>query len=180
MRGQFGSLGDDSHVELTLVDDLTVSVPAHVESALVLVRPLLWHMVWRVAAARGVIQEEGLVRRADMRILDEFDGFVGKVSTQVVAVLRLCRLLDPVVVVDQLRIPLVGLAAHEPVIPLKAAAEGPAVIRPGCGHVFRWCEVPLPDTESVVALLQQHLAEHPLIERQDAVVAGVTGGGLSD
>ena len=115
-----------------------------------------------------------------MRILDELDGFVGKISAQVVAVLRLCRLFDPVVVVDQLRIPLVGLASHEPVIPLEASAEGPAVIGSGCGQVFGWCKVPLPDAEGIVALLQQHLGEHPLVEGQDAVVAGVPGGGLGD
>ena len=162
------------------MDDLAVLVPAHVEPALVLVRPLLGHVVWCVAASRGIVQEEGFVRRGDMRILDELDGLVGKVSAQVVAILRHCRLLDPVVVVDQLRVPLVGLAAHEPVIPLEAAAEGPAVIGSGCGRVFGRREVPLPDTEGVVALLQQHLGKHPLVKGQDAVVAGVPGGGLGD
>ena len=106
--------GNDAHLELALVDDLAVLVPAHVELALVLVRPLLGHVVRRVAGARGVIQEEGFVRRVDLRILDELDGLVGQVDAQVVAFLRLLGLLDLVVVVDQLRIPLVGSPPIKP------------------------------------------------------------------
>jgi hypothetical protein len=41
-------------------------------------------------------------------------------------------------------------------------------------------QVPLAHTKGVVALLLQHLAEHTAVERQDAIVAGVAGGGLGD
>ena len=40
--------------------------------------------------------------------------------------------------------------------------------------------MPLADAEGVVAFLHQHLAEHAPVEGQDAVVAGVAGGGLGD
>ena len=180
VRRQFGARRDDAHLELALVDDLAVLVPAHVELALVLVRPFLGHMVRRVAGARGVIQEERLVRRVDLRILDELDGLVGQVDAQVVALLRRLGLLDLVVVVGQLRIPLVGFAAQEAVVALEAAPERPAVVGPGRRRVFGGRQVPLADAEGVVALLQQHLAEHAPVKGQDAVVAGVAGGGLGD
>ena len=131
VRRQLGAWRDDAHLELALVDDLAVLVPAHVELALVLVRPLLGHVVRGVAGAGGVIQEEGLVRRVDLRILDELDGLVGQVDAQVVALLRRLGLLDLVVVVGQLRIPLVGFAAQEAVETLEAAPERPAVVGPG-------------------------------------------------
>ncbi len=180
VRRQLGAWRDDAHLELALVDDLAVLVPTHVELALVLIGPLLGHVVRGMAGARGVVQEEGLVRRVDLRILDELDGLVGQVDAQVVALLRRLGLLDLVVVVGQLRIPLVGFAAQEAVETLEAAPERPAVVGPGRCRVFGRRQVPLPDAEGVVALLQQHLAEHAPVEGQDAVVAGVAGGGLGD
>ena len=179
-RRQFGPRRDDAHVELALMDDLAVLFPAAVELALVLVRPLLGHVVRRVTGAGGVVQEEGLVGRVDVRVLDELDRLVGQIDAQMVAVLRQCRLLDLVVVVGQFRIPLVGLATQEAVVALEAATERPAVVGAGGGRVLGRRQVPLADAEGVVAVLQQHLADHRPVEGQDAVVARVAGGGLGD
>ena len=180
MRRQFGARRDDAHVELALVDDLAVLVPTHVELALVLVRPLLGHVVRSVPGTRGVVEEERLVRRIDVCVLDELDGLVGQVDAQVVALRRRLGLLDLMVVVGQFRIPLVGLAAHETVVALETAAERPAVVGPGRRHVLGGRQVPFAHAEGVVALRRQHLTEHALVEGQDAVVAGVAGGGLGD
>ncbi len=79
VRRELRARGYDAHLELALVDDLAVLVPAHVKLALVLIRPLLGHVVRGVPGAGGVIQEERLVRRGDMRILNELDGLVGQV-----------------------------------------------------------------------------------------------------
>ena len=73
-----------------------------------------------------------------------------------------------------------GFAAQEAVETLEAAPERPAVVGPGRCRVFGGRQVPLPDAEGVVALLHQHLAEHAPVKGQDAVVAGVAGGGLGD
>ena len=94
VRRQLGARREDAHLELALVDDLAVLVPAHVELALVLVGPFLRHVVRGVAGAGGVIQEERLIRRIDLRILDELDRLVGQVDAQVVAFLRRLGLLD--------------------------------------------------------------------------------------
>ena len=137
-------------------------------------------MVRRVAGAGGVVQEERLIGRGDVGVLDELDGLVGQVGAQVIAFLRLLGLLDGVVVVGQLREPLIGFAAQEAVVALEAAAQRPAVIGAGGGGVLGRRQVPLADAEGVVAFLQQHLADHAPVEGQDAVVAGVAGGGLGD
>ena len=171
VRRQLGAGRDDAHLELALVDDLAVLVPAGVELALVLVGPLLGDMVRRVAGAGAVVQVERLVRRVDVGVLDELDRPVGQVGAQVVAVLGLRRLLDRVVVVDQFGEPLVGVAAEEAVEALEPAAERPPVVRPGRRLMLRRRQMPLADQERVVAVRQQHLAQHALVERQDGVVA---------
>ena len=81
------------------------------------------------------------------------------------------------VIVGQFGIPLVGFAAQEAVVALEAVAERPAVVRAGGRRVFGGCQVPFADAEGVVAFLQQHLADHAPVKGQDAVVAGVAGGG---
>ena len=64
-------------------------VPAHVELALELVDPLLRRMVRRVGAAGDVVDEERLVRRGRVELLQVVDGVVGHAGDQVVA--RACR-----------------------------------------------------------------------------------------
>ena len=63
------------------------------------------------------------------------DGLVGQVLGEVVALLRRARRLDVVVVVDELGVVLVGLAAHEAVEALEAAAERPLVPRAAHRHL---------------------------------------------
>ncbi len=179
-RRQRGARRDDAHVELALVDDLAVLLPAAVELALVLVGPLLGHVVRRVSGAGGVVHEERLVGRVDMRVLDELDRLVRQVDADVVALFGKCGLLDLMVVVGELRIPLVRLTAEETVVALEATAERPAIVGPGSGGVLGRSQVPLAHAEGVVALLQEHLGQHRPIEGQNAVVAGVAGGGLGD
>ena len=114
-------------------DLLAVGVPAVVERALVLVGPLLGHVVRRVRRAGAEVQVERLVRGDLLGVGDELDRLVGQVLGQVVALLGRPRRLDLVVVVDQVGIPLARVAAEEAVVALEAAAERPAVIRPGRG-----------------------------------------------
>ena len=153
VRRQLGARRDDAHLELALVDDLAVFVPAHIEFTLVLVRPLLGNMMRGMPGPRGVIHVEGLVRRVDVRILDEFNGFIGQVAAQVVALLWRAGRFHGVVVVGQLGEPLVGFAAQEAVKTFEAAPERPAVVGSGCSGVFGGRQVPFPDAEGVVALL---------------------------
>jgi len=122
-----------------------------------------------VCGARAVVEEERLVRRDSVRVLDELDRLVGEVDRQVVAVLGQRRLGRRVVVVDQVGIPLVGLAAEEPVVALEAAAERPLPLRRGEVHLVLGAQVPLPDHVGVPATLAQHLGDVGALERDVAV-----------
>ena len=153
---------------------LPVGVPAVVELARVPVGPLLRHMVRRVRRAGAEVQVERLVRVDLLGVGDELDRLVDQVLGQVVALLRRARRLDLVVVVDQVGIPLARVAAEEPVEALEAAPQRPAVVRPGRRLLVARRQVPLADHVGVVAVLEQHLRQHPVLERDDAVVARVT------
>ena len=126
------------------------------------------------------MQVERLVRGDLLGVGDELDGLVRQVLGQVIALLRGARRLDLVVVVDQIRIPLAGVAAQEPVEPLETAAQRPAVERPGRGLELRRQQVVLADHVGAVAVLLQHLRQEPVLERDAAVVARVPGRQLVD
>ena len=81
-----------------------------------------------VGAGREV-EEERLVGRDLLDVGDELDGLVGQIARQVVALLRRLRRLDLMVVVDEVGIVLVRVAAEEAVVALEAAPERPAVVR---------------------------------------------------
>ena len=115
-----------------------------------------------------------------MRVEDLLDRVVGEVLAEVVALLRRPRLRDRRVVLCQVGIPLVGLAAEEAVEALEAAAERPAVERARRGVVLRRRQVPLAEAERVVAVLEQHLGQHPVLERHAPVVAGEARRQLHD
>ena len=96
----------------------------------VLVGPLLRHVVRRVGRARREVDEERLVRHQRLLLADPADRPVGQVLGEVVALLGRRRRLDRRRAVVQRRIPLVVLAADEPVERLEpAAARRPRVER---------------------------------------------------
>ena len=177
---QLGVLGDDAEFLLPGEHLLAVGVPAVVELALVLVGPFLGHLVRRVVGAGGEVQEERLVRRDLLEVGDELDGLVGQIDGQVIALLGRLRRLDLVVVVDQVGIVLVGVAAEEAVVALEAAAERPAVVGAGRADLLGRGQVPLADAERVVAMRQQHLGQEAVLERDGAVGAGVARRALGD
>ena len=122
-------------------------------------------MVRRVAGAGRVVEEERLLWRDRLGVPDELERLVGDVLGEVVALLRRLRLVDEVVVVDELGIPLVGLRAEEPVPALEAAAAGPVAARRRQVHLMRGAEVPLADHVGVPAQLAQDLGEHAVLGR---------------
>ena len=71
-------------------------------------------MVRGVAGARAVVQQEGFLRRDRLGVADEGQRPVGDVDAEVVPVLRCRRLLDRMVVVDQVGIPLLVSAPRKP------------------------------------------------------------------
>ena len=77
----------------------------------------------------GEVQEEWLIGRNLPGVGNEADRFVHQVFGEMIALLRRLFRLDLVVVVDQLRIILVRVAAQEAVETLKTAPKRPSIIR---------------------------------------------------
>ena len=126
------------------------------------------------------MEVERLLRVGLLAVGDERDGLVDQVLAQVVALLGLLRRLDRVVVVHEVRIPLARVATEEAVEALEAPAQRPAVVRACSGLLVARRQVPLPDHERAVALLDQDLRQHPVLERHHAVVARIAGRQLGD
>ena len=180
MTREFGTLRHDAQLFLPGEDLLAVGIPAVVERAFVLVRPLPGHVMRRVHGTGAEVQVKRFVGGDLLGIGDELNGLVGQVLGQVVALFRGFRRLDLVVVVHQVGVVLVGVAAQEAIVALEAASQRPAVVGTSGGLQVGGNQVILADHVGVVALCQQHLREEAVLEGNVTVVAGVAGRELSD
>jgi hypothetical protein len=84
------------------------------------------------------------------------------------------------IVVHQIRIPLVGLRAKEPVEPLEASADRPLVLDRREVHLILGAQVPLADHVGVPAALAEHLGDRRALERDMPVRVGKAGSRLRD
>jgi hypothetical protein len=133
-----------------------------------------------VVGAWAEPQVPGLVRLRLLGVADEAQRLVGEVPGQVVAVLGPIRLVDVVVVLGQVRIPLVGLAADEPVEAVVALPERPVLLgRPHRPGVHRDVVV-LADPEGAPAGVAEHGRHGGVLAGDVGVVAGEPGRGLGD
>ena len=178
--GQLGVGRDDAQFLLPVEHQLPVGIPTAVELPGVPVGPFRRHVMRGVGRAETQVQVERLVRVDLLGVGDEPDRLVDQVLGQVVTLLRRPGRLDLMVVVDQVRIPLAGVAAEETVEPLEPAAQRPPVVRADRGLLVARRQVPLADHVGVVTLLEQDLRQEPVLHRHDAVVPGVAGGELGD
>ena len=78
-------------------------------------------MMGRMVRARREIEEERLVWSDLLKIGDEADRLVGKIGGEVIALFWGLRRLDLMIVVDEVGIILMGVAAEKPVVALEAA-----------------------------------------------------------
>ncbi len=179
-RRQLGVLWNDAELLLAGERLLAHRLVAHVEPAFELVDPLLRGVVRRVAGTECVVEEERLLRGDRLRVHDELDRLVGQVDAQVVALLGRARLIDEVVVVDEVGIPLARLGAEEPVPALEAPAGRPVAARRGEVHLVLGAEVPLADHVGVPAALAEDLREHPVLRRDRAARVREPDRGLGD
>ena len=134
----------------------------------------------RVVRARREIEKERLVGRDLLQVGDEVDRLVGKIGGEVVALFRRLWRLDLMIVVDEIGIILMGVAAEKPVIALEAAPQRPAVIRTGRADLLGWRQVPFADGIGRITLLQQRLRQKPVLEGYRAIAAGIAGRSLGD
>jgi hypothetical protein len=174
-RGQLRIRWDDPKLFLPSENLLTQRVPALVEAALVLVRPLRWDVMRSVGRPRGEVHEEGLVGHERLLLARPLDRLVGHVLGEVIALLgRLLRLNRRRPLVDG-RVVLIRLTADEAVEVLESTASG----RPGVEGPHR---AGLPDRHLVaLAELRRRIAVQLQRLRQGRTRVGadrvVPGGG---
>jgi hypothetical protein len=141
--GQVRALRQDAELDLPGQDLRPDRFVAVVEHALVPVRPLQRNQMRCMTGLRGEVHEERLVRVDGLGVLDELDRPVREVIGQVVAVFGAGRRLDRVVVVDEVGVIGVRLAAQPAVVPLEAATERPAALVGGHVALLAGSQVPL-------------------------------------
>src|SRR5437660_7545399 len=86
--------------------------------------------------------------------------------------------LDAVIVVDQIREPLIRFASEEAVEPLEAHSKRPVVVGSRVACFIGRRLVPLANVECAVTGLLQYLANRRLTSRHPAIVAGIAGCGF--
>ena len=170
-RRQLGVGRDDAHLLLPGQRLRPQGLVPHVEATLVLVDPRLRGVMRRMAGSRRVVQEERLLRGDRLGITDELDRLVRQILREVVALLRRLGLIDRVVVVHQIRIPLVRLGPEEPVPTLEAATRRPVPARRREVHLVVGAQVPLADHVRVPAEVTEDLRDRAVLRRDRA--AGV-------
>ncbi len=163
--GQLGVGGEDAELDLPGQDLRPDGLISLVELPAVAVRPVQRHQMRGVTGLGCEVHEEGLVRVDDLGVLDEGDGLVREVVRQVVAVLGPGRRLGGMVVVDQVGVVAVGLAAQPAVEALETATERPPTFVGRLVALLAGCEMPLAHGVGVVAPFGENLGEEPAPER---------------
>ena len=136
-----------------------------------------------VAAARGEVDEERLVRVLAPHAVQPFDGLVGHRVRQVVRA-RLVVVLrggsDDLLVLGQTRVPLPGVAPQEAVEVVEAPPGRPPVQRAGGSLLPVRGHVPLPEGSRAVAVVAQDPRKRGTVLGQHGGVAGEPAGELPD
>ena len=180
-RGQFRPLWHDPQRLLTGERLFAQLVPALVELALVPVRPLLGHVVRRVAAAGGVIEHPRLRRVVATYPVQPVDGLVGHRLGEVerLFVVAVDDTDEPLVLRDH-RVVLTGLWRQEAPEVVEPPSVGPMVERSGRSLFTLRGQVPLSDARGGVPVLLQDPRERRRVPWQHRGVAGEPTRELGD
>ncbi len=172
---KLGIGGNDAQLLLPRKDLFAVCFPTVVKCTGIFVGPFFGHVVRRVHGAGAVIHEERFVGRNLLGVGDEADGPVGQILVEMISFFRGLRRFNAVIVVGQIGVILVRVAAEETIESFKTAAEGPAVIGAGGRYLIGGGQVPLANGKGIVAMLQEHLRKEAVFVWDVAIVTGKTG-----
>ena len=166
-RGQFRVGRDHAEPLLPLEGFLAEPVPALVEPALVLRRPLLRNVMRRVAAPGRVVQEPRFRRIMAPHAMQPVDRLVGHRLREVER-LPVLALHDPdeLLVLGDHRVVLAGLRSQETPVIVKPPGVRPVAERAGRSLLPLRRQVPLADPRRGVAILLQDLRERRRVPRQ--------------
>ena len=163
--------GHDAEALLIGEDRLAELVPAIVEQVHVadLLDPFRRRMMRRMDAAGHVIDEERLVGRDLVELLHVLDGVIGHGRGQVPARVVLVR-IDRRRIAEQVRLPLAGVAADEPVEILETHPVRPLIERPGLARLVKGRVVVLAEPRGRVPVLLEDCADGAVLLPDDRVV----------
>ena len=157
-----------------------IRFPTVIELTFVFVCPFFWHMMRRMLRAGAKIHKERFVGRDLLCVCNKADCSVHQIFGQVISFFRRFFGFDAMIVVGQIGIILMRVAAHETIVAFEPASEGPAVIRSRSADLVGWSEMPFANRKSIVAILQQHLRKEAVLERDIAVATRITGRTFGD
>ena len=200
---QFLILGNHAELLLVLEDPLAQLLVAIVEQVhgVDLVHPFLGRVVRRVRGAGAVVEKDRLAGVGLVDPVHPVDGVIGHRGDQVPGALlagdrpdlrlriraihlQSARVTDEGIdlrrVAEQVRPPLVGVAADEAVEVVEAQAGRPLGERPGLAGFVGRRVVVLAEPRRRVAVVAQDAADRRIVRADDAVVAGEAGGLLGD
>src|SRR5208283_1519668 len=156
-------------------------VPALIELALVLVRPFLRDVMRSVGRARREVCEERLVGNERLLLANPVDGLVRHVLHQVIALLGRLLDLDRRRTLIQRWVPLIRLAADEPIEIFEAAsAGGPRIERAGRTRLPHRHFMAFAELSGRIAVELEGPREGCTGVRQNGVVAGGSARDLGD
>ena len=169
---QLRILGDHAEALLVLEDALAQLVVAVVEEVHRgdLVHPLLGRVMWRVRGAGRVLDEDRLAGVGLVDARDVVDRVVRHAGDEVPARLAV-EGIDLGGVAEQIRLPLVGVAADKAVEILEAQAGRPLVEGPDLAGGKRRGVVVLAEPRRGIAVVEQDPPDGGLVLGDDAVVA---------
>ena len=181
-RRQLRVGGDHAQFLLPGEDLLAQTVPALVELALVLIRPLGRHVVRGVAAPGGEVHEERLAGVLPPDAVQPLDGLIGHGIGQVIRVLLVVearRGADDLLVLGQARVPLPRIPAQEAVEIVKTPPVRPPPERPGRALLAVGGQVPLAERRGAVPVLRQDPRPRRAITRNRRRVTREAAGELT-
>jgi hypothetical protein len=163
---------------LVVEDGLAQLVPAAVEQAQLadLVHPFFGWVVRGMRATRRVVNEEGLLGIEGIDAVHVIDRIIRHGRGQVPRAWRFSfKRVDLRGIAIQIWLPLVRVAAHEPVEILEAHTDRPLVEWSVLAGLVRRCVVLLAEPRSAIAVFLENAADRRLVLGDDAVVARVAG-----
>ena len=169
--GQLSVVGHNAQFLLVGKDGVADFVPAAIEEVHVadLLDPFRSRMMRRVCTARHVINEERFVRRNLLELFHVLDRIVSHRCRQIPTGLPLKR-IDGRRVAEQVRLPLAGVAADEPVKILEAHTDRPLMERTRLARLIKWRVVILAEPRRRIPVLLENLTNRSAIPLDDRVV----------
>ena len=179
-RRQLSVGGHDAQFLLSSEGLLAHDVPALVELALVLIRPLARDMVGGVAAAGRDVGEPRRLLLLGANPVKPVDRLIGQVVLEVVLLTVLSlRDADDLLVLRDQRVVLPGLTAEEPPEVIKSEPGRPPIEWPREPLLIVRSQMPLPEASGQVAVLLQHPWKRRAIARDGRVVSRERTGELA-